>query len=71
MFDRGPRISDATADSEGTPIKVTLENFRRLCAIAPEIAVPILLGLGRTLAARIRSDDRHLCERIAMRQTME
>ena len=71
LFDQGSRITDAIADSEVTTIKVTLENFRRLCATDPEIAVPILLGLGRTLAARIRSDDKHLCELIAMRQTME
>lgn len=71
LFDQGSRITDAIADSDVTTITVTLENFRRLCATDPEIAVPILLGLGRTLAARIRSDDKHLCELIAMRQTME
>ena len=71
LFDQGPRVTDAIADSEVTTIKVTLADFRRLCASDPEIAVPILLGLGRTLAARIRSDDKHLCEMMAMQQTME
>lgn len=70
LFDQGPRVTDAIADSEVVTVKVTLPNFRRLCASDPEIAVPILLGLGRTLAARIRSDDKHLCEFVAMRQTM-
>lgn len=66
LFDRGPRITDAISDSPVTLFKMEGDKFRELCRQYPEIATPILLALGRTLAVRIRSDDKHLCEMVAM-----
>ncbi|KAB2661179.1 MAG: cyclic nucleotide-binding domain-containing protein [Verrucomicrobia bacterium] len=71
LFDNGPRVTDAIAASEVMAIKVSLANFRLLCQTQPDIAVPLLLGLGRTLAARIRTDDKHLCEIMAINQAMQ
>jgi CRP-like cAMP-binding protein len=67
LFDNGPRVTDAVAESDITCARITVFNFRRLFRAAPDLAVPIILGLGRTLASRIRSDDKHLCE-LAARQ---
>ena len=66
LFDSGPRITDAYTDTEVDLLKISGANFRRVCRQYPEIAVPVLLNLGRTLAARIRTDDKHLAEMVAM-----
>lgn len=66
LFDNGNCITDAVAESDITCARITVFNFRRMFRSAPDLAVPILLGLGRTLASRIRSDDKHLCELAAM-----
>ena len=66
LFDRGPRITDAVSDTAVTLFKVEGESFREFCRLHPDIAIPVLLALGRTLAVRIRSDDKHLCEMVAM-----
>ncbi|HTI71800.1 MAG TPA: Crp/Fnr family transcriptional regulator [Candidatus Limnocylindria bacterium] len=66
LFDSGPRVTDAFTDTEVDIFKMTGANFRRICHQHPEMAVPVLLNLGRTLATRIRTDDKHLAELIAM-----
>jgi CRP-like cAMP-binding protein len=66
MFDGGPRVTEAVTDTGVVLLKLTSLAFRRLCRLHPEIGNIILLALGRTLAARIRSDDKHLCEVMAM-----
>lgn len=69
LFDGGPHLTDAVTDTPATLFRVPLERFRNLCSARPELGVPILFSLGRTLATRIRSDDRHLCELVALNQT--
>ncbi len=68
VFDGGPRVTDAIADTETVLLRVAAADFRRLCRLHPEIANSILLALGRTLASRIRSDDKHLCEAMEMQR---
>ncbi len=70
LFDNGPRVTDAVSESDITCARMTTFNFRRLCRSAPDLAVPIILGLGKTLASRIRTDDKHLCELAAMQAAM-
>lgn len=70
IFDGLPRLTDAITDTEVVLLKLTAANFRRMCRLHPDIATPMLLSLGRTLAGRIRSDDKHLCEMVAMNQTI-
>lgn len=69
LFDAGPRITDAVTEVDSTLMKISVINFKRLCREYPDTATPILLALGRTLATRIRSDDKHLCEMVALNQT--
>lgn len=68
LFDGGSRITDAVSDSPVTLFQVTSAAFRLLCRQRPDIATPILLALGRSLATRIRTDDKHLCEMVALHQ---
>ena len=70
LFDKGPRVTDAIAESDITCVRITDFDFRRLCQSAPDLAVPIVLGLGKSLATRIRNDDKHLCEIAAMQSAM-
>ncbi len=69
LFDGGAHITDAVTDSLATLFRVPLDKFRKFCTTRPEIGVSVLFSLGRTLATRIRSDDRHLCELVALNQT--
>jgi hypothetical protein len=69
LFDSGPRITDAVAEVDSTLMRIPVINFKRLCREHPDTATPMLLALGRTLATRIRSDDKHLCEMVALNQT--
>ena len=71
LFDGGPRVADAIAETDVTTARITVFNLRRLIRAAPDLAVPIILGLGKTLAMRIRTDDKHLCELAAMQSAME
>ncbi len=70
LFDSGPRVADAIAETDLTVARITVFNLRRLIRAAPDLAVPIILGLGKTLAMRIRTDDKHLCELAAMQSAM-
>ncbi len=70
IFDGMPRITDAISDTEVVLLRMTAVGFRNLCRVHPDIATPMLLALGRTLAGRIRSDDKHLCEMMSMNQTI-
>lgn len=69
MFDGGPRVTDAVTDLPATLFKVSSVTFKKLCANRPDIGTPVLLALGRTLATRIRTDDRHLTELVTLNQS--
>ena len=66
LFDGGPRITDAVTDAASMLFKITASKFRWLCETHPDIGTKVLHALGRTLALRIRSDDKHLAEMVAM-----
>jgi CRP-like cAMP-binding protein len=58
VFDHGPRSADVVANKEGLLLKITSGAIRKLAAEAPGVALPFLLAVGKTLAARIRSDNK-------------
>jgi CRP-like cAMP-binding protein len=58
LFDRGSRSADVVANSDSLVVKITAEAFDRLAKEAPEIATPFLRAVGRTLSARIRTDNK-------------
>ena len=58
LFDHGPRSADVVANSDSLVVKITAAAFDRLAKEAPEIATPFLRAVGRTLSARIRTDNK-------------
>jgi hypothetical protein len=58
LFDRGPRSADVVANSDSLVVKITTAAFDKLATEAPEIATPFLRAVGRTLSARIRTDNK-------------
>jgi hypothetical protein len=66
LFDHGPRSADVVANSDGLVVKVTSAAFDRLAAQAPDLATPFLLAVGKTLAARIRYDNKRYSDAIKL-----
>jgi len=60
LFDRGPRSADVMANQDSLLFKMSVSNFERLLRDAPALATPFLQASARTLAARIRADNRRL-----------
>ncbi|HAV64072.1 MAG TPA: hypothetical protein DCY13_17110, partial [Verrucomicrobiales bacterium] len=58
LFDHGPRSADVVANLDTKLLKVSSAAFDRLIGEAPELAAPILHAIGKTLAARIRADNK-------------
>lgn len=58
LFDHGPRSADVLANTDALLLKISHEAFSNLSQAAPELAAPILMGIGRTLTARIRADNK-------------
>jgi hypothetical protein len=58
LFDHGPRSADVVANTDSLVVKITAVAFDRLAKEAPEIATPFLRAVGRTLSARIRTDNK-------------
>ena len=58
LFDHGPRSADVVANSDSLVVKITAAAFDKLAKEAPEIATPFLRAVGRTLSARIRTDNK-------------
>lgn len=60
LFDHGPRSADVVANVDSTLLKITSIAFDRLTREAPALATPFLQATARTLAARIRADNKRL-----------
>jgi len=60
LFDRGPRSADVIANTNGLLLKIGFQAFEQLSQEEPELASGLLLAVGRTLSARIRTDNKRL-----------
>ena len=60
IFDQGPRSADVVANVDSTLLRLSATNFQRLTREAPNLATPFLQATSRTLAARIRADNKRL-----------
>ena len=60
LFDHGPRSADVVANVDSTLLKITSVSFNRLTREAPALATPFLQATARTLAARIRADNKKI-----------
>ncbi len=64
LFDHGPRSADVVANTDGLVLKVSSAAFDRLATEAPDLATPFLLAVGKTLAARIRFDNKRYSDAV-------
>ena len=60
LFDRGPRSADVVANTDSSLLKLSVASFERLTREMPGLATPFLKATSRTLAARIRADNKRL-----------
>jgi CRP-like cAMP-binding protein len=60
LFDHGPRSADVVANVDSMALKFSTAAFNRLMLEAPDLAAPFLQATARTMAARIRADNRRL-----------
>jgi CRP-like cAMP-binding protein len=60
LFDHGPRSADVVANVDSSLIRISSTAFNRLTREAPALATPFLQATSRTLAARIRADNKRL-----------
>jgi hypothetical protein len=65
FFDDAPRSADVIANKDTVLLKMKTEGFRQLAQEHPALATPILLAIARTLAARIRADDKRYRDSVA------
>lgn len=69
LFDRGPRSADVLANKDSVLLKVSSEAFDKLRLEAPELAVPMLHSISRTLAGRIRADNKRIKDSVNFART--
>ena len=62
LFDNGPRSADIVANVDSRLVKISAVNFYRLIREAPALATPFLQATARTLASRIRADNKKLTQ---------
>lgn len=65
LFDQGPRSADVVANVDSVVLKISASGFEKLAKEAPELATPFLLSTIRTLAARIRADNKRLRDSVS------
>ena len=60
LFDQGPRSADVVANVDSVVLKITANAFEDLAKAAPDLAAPFLMATVKTLAARIRADNKRV-----------
>lgn len=60
LFDHGPRSANVIANVDSTLLRLSALSFERLAKEAPALATPFLQATSRTLASRIRADNKRL-----------
>jgi Cyclic nucleotide-binding domain len=65
LFDHGPRSADVVANVDSIVLKIAAASFEKLAREAPEVAAPFLTSTIRTLAARIRADNKRLRDSVS------
>jgi CRP-like cAMP-binding protein len=65
LFDQGPRSADVIANKDSILLKITTEAFDKLRREAPELSAPILFSISKTLAARIRADNKRIKDSVS------
>lgn len=66
LFDDGTRSADVVANKDCTVLKISKERLTRLIEEAPDLAAPFLFAIGKTLAARIRVDNKKIKDSVTL-----
>ncbi len=69
LFDHGPRSADVVANKDSLLLKISAASFDKLFTLAPELAAPFLLSTSKTLAARIRADNKRFKDSVSFART--
>jgi hypothetical protein len=69
LFDQGPRSADIVANADSLLVKISAEAFDSLVTEAPDIATHFLRAVGRTLSARIRTDNKRYSDAVKFSRT--
>jgi len=65
LFDHGPRSADVVANKDSLLLKISSASFEKLFNLAPELAAPFLICISKTLAARIRADNKRFKDSVS------
>ncbi|MEO5804772.1 MAG: cyclic nucleotide-binding domain-containing protein [Verrucomicrobiota bacterium] len=65
LFDHGPRSADVVANKDSLLLKISSASFEKLFDLAPELAAPFLFCISKTLAARIRADNKRFKDSVS------
>ena len=60
LFDQGTRSADVIANADSVLLRISAVSFERLAKEAPALATPFLRATSRTLASRIRANNKKL-----------
>ena len=71
LFDHGPRSADVVANTDSVVLKMTAASFQQLVVAEPELATPFLTAVCKTLAARIRADNKRYHDSISFARSRE
>ena len=59
LFDHGPRSASVIAHTSCLLLKISVEAFEKMSQEATDLTTPILRAIAKTLAARIRTGNKH------------
>jgi CRP-like cAMP-binding protein len=71
MFDHGPRSASVIANMTCLLLKIPVESFERMSHEATDLATPILRAIAKTLAARIRTGNKHRGESVMFSRALQ
>ncbi len=71
LFDHGPRSADVIANQDSVLLKMSAAAFQQLVSVEPELASPFLTAICKTLAARIRADNKRYRDSISFARARE
>jgi hypothetical protein len=66
LFDTAPRSASVIANRSCLLLRVSTSDFQKMSLEAPDLAIPFLFALGKTLTARIRTGNKHQGEATRM-----
>lgn len=69
LFDSGPRSADVIANRDSILLKISNAAFQKLTLEAPQLATPFLMGIAKTLTARIRADNKRYKDSVNFSRT--